>query len=145
MISKEKVVNYKVVDPIEVYSFRFGCLLSEVVCTIQKNWISKFEGFKQNSRTINNLKWKSINYKVIDLIKIYNFDIEFVFILLYLKMLWILLCCTIVITDVSYNKLTVKNVFTVNSYGQATVMRSTSTPPVDGANRLWLWTITSGW
>ena len=46
MISNEKVANYKVIDPIEVYNFGFGCLLSEVVCTIRKNWILKFEGFK---------------------------------------------------------------------------------------------------
>jgi hypothetical protein len=41
-----------------------------------------------------------------------------------------------VITAVSYNKLTVKNIFTAGSYGEMTVMRSTSSPSVGGANRL---------
>jgi hypothetical protein len=41
-----------------------------------------------------------------------------------------------VIIGVSYNKLTVKNVFTAGSYGEVAVMRSTSLPPVGGANRL---------
>jgi hypothetical protein len=35
-----------------------------------------------------------------------------------------------VITAVSYNKLAVKNVFTAGSYGEAVVIRSTSSPPV---------------
>jgi hypothetical protein len=43
-----------------------------------------------------------------------------------------------VITTVSYNKLAMKNVFTTGSYGELTVMRSTSSlsVPVVGANRL---------
>jgi len=41
-----------------------------------------------------------------------------------------------VITAISYNKLVVKNVFTAGSYGEAAVMRSTSSPPVGGANQL---------
>ena len=38
---------------------------------------------------------KVINYKVVDLIEIYNFSIKFVFIRLCLEKLWILLWCTI--------------------------------------------------
>jgi hypothetical protein len=41
-----------------------------------------------------------------------------------------------VITVVSFNKLAVKNIFTTGSYGEAAVMRSTSSPTVGGANRL---------
>jgi hypothetical protein len=41
-----------------------------------------------------------------------------------------------VIMAVSYNKLTVKNIFTAGSYGEAAVMRSTSSPLVGCANRL---------
>jgi hypothetical protein len=42
-----------------------------------------------------------------------------------------------VITAISYNKLAVKNIVTAGSYGEAAVMRSTSSPPIGGANRLW--------
>ena len=48
------------------------------------------------------------NYKVVDCIEIYNFNIKFVFIWLYLKRLWIYLYCSMVITAISYNKLVVK-------------------------------------
>jgi hypothetical protein len=41
-----------------------------------------------------------------------------------------------VITTVSYNKLAVKTVFAAGSYGEQAVMRSTSSPPVGGANQL---------
>jgi len=41
-----------------------------------------------------------------------------------------------VITAISYNKLAVKNVFIAGSYGEPVVVRSTSSPPVHGAN--WL-------
>jgi hypothetical protein len=41
-----------------------------------------------------------------------------------------------VITVVSYNKLAVKNVFTASSYGEAVVMRSTSSLLVGGGYRL---------
>jgi hypothetical protein len=46
------------------------------------------------------------------------------------------LCCSIVTIAVSYNKPAVKNVFTTGSYGEAVVIRSTSSSPVGGANRL---------
>jgi hypothetical protein len=41
-----------------------------------------------------------------------------------------------VITAVSYNKLVVKNVFTADSYGEVTVMRSTSSLLVGGVKPL---------
>jgi hypothetical protein len=34
---------------------------------------------------------KFINYKILDLVELYNFDINFVFIQLYLKKMWIYL------------------------------------------------------
>lgn len=37
---------------------------------------------------------KVVIYKVVDPFDVYNFDIKFVFIRLYLKKLWILLCYT---------------------------------------------------
>ena len=43
---------------------------------------------------------------------------------------------SMVITAVSYNKSAVKSVFTAGSYVEPAVMRSTSSPTVDGANQL---------
>ena len=59
MISNEIVANYKVVYLIEIYNFGFGQFSIYGGLYNSKNWISKFERFKQNSRTINGLKWKN--------------------------------------------------------------------------------------
>jgi hypothetical protein len=88
MICNKKVVNYKVVDLIKIYNFASGRFsIWGHLYNSKKNWISQYENFKQNSGTINDCKWKGINYKVEDLDEIYNFIIKFAFIRLYLRKL----------------------------------------------------------
>ena len=146
MIYNEIVVNYKVVYLIEIYNFCFDhFFIYKAVCTIQKIWISKFECFKQNSGTVNGFKWKSHqlqsyrSHRGLQLLYKVCFQLA-----LFEKVM------NLFMLQHGYHHRIIQqaggeNVFTVGSYGEAAVMRSTSSPPAGGANRLWWWTITVGW
>jgi hypothetical protein len=136
MISNEIVVNYKVVYLIEIYNFGFGHFPSRVICTIwKKKWISKFERFKQNSRTVNGFKWKSHQLQSCRLRR----DLQ----------LWYKVCFHLTLFEKVMNMFILQHgyhrriiqraggesVFTAGSYGEAVEMRSTSSPPAGGANR----------
>ena len=118
---------------------------SKVVCTIQKIWISKFECFKQNSGTINGFKWKGHqlqscrSHRGSQLLYKVCFHLT-----LFEKVM------NLFIVQHCYHHRIIQqtggeNVFTAGSYGEAAVMRSTSSLLVGGANRLWWWIITVNW
>ena len=91
MVSTEKVINYKIVDHIEIYNFASDLFFI---------WDSMYNSRKLNFKIrelqteLWDRKWfqmkKVINYKVVDLIDLYKLDKKFVFTRLCLKNLWIL-------------------------------------------------------
>jgi hypothetical protein len=59
MNSNENIVNYEVLDLIEIYNFGFIHFPILVRLNNLKFWISNYGNFKQNFGTVNDLKWKN--------------------------------------------------------------------------------------
>jgi len=78
MISNKKSFDYVVLDPICDYIWFW---------VFFEFWISKSKNTKCNYGTTK----KVVNYKLIDLKEIYNFDVKFVFILHVVENLWFFL------------------------------------------------------
>ena len=82
MISNEIVVNYKVVYLIEIYNFEIRRSFFHLGSFVQFEKI-EFQNLSASNRIMGPYmvsNEKVINYKVVDCVEIYNFDIKFVFI-----------------------------------------------------------------
>ena len=73
MISNEKVVNYKVLELIEIYNFYFGHFSIELCLNNSNFKFQKNDNFKQDFEIANDSSWKSHHQQSCKLIKVYNF------------------------------------------------------------------------
>ena len=80
MISNEIVVNYKIVYLIEIYNFEIRRSFFHLGSFVQLKKI-EFQNLNASNRILGPYmvsNEKVMNYKVVDCVEIYNFDIKFV-------------------------------------------------------------------
>ena len=82
MISNEIVVNYEIVYLIEIYNYEIWRSFFHLGSFVQFKKI-EFQNLSASNRILGPYmvsNKKVINYKVVDCVEIYNFDVKFVFI-----------------------------------------------------------------
>jgi len=80
MNSDQKVVNYKVLDLIQLYKvdIQFIYIRSHLKISKNKIWIQRTYNDILKYKTLSNTK--IYNYKVLNLVELYNFGIELIYI-----------------------------------------------------------------